>query len=266
MLTTMDVSLHSEWVGVDRWKLHCLVSDGTPRHEYPPVVLVHGLGVSSRHMEPAARHFGPRFRVYAPDLPGYGRSPRPWEVFGVKDLGRILERTLDELGVERAVFVSISFGCQIVVELAAEAPERVAACVLVGPTVDVGARNAPSQVLRLLLDAPQEPLSLMPVIFRDYSAFGVRRGAITLWHALADDVVGKLPRIQAPTLIVRGENDPIVPRSWTSRMLDLLPNGSFTEIPGAAHAANFSHPEELARLTESFLREKKLLAGTSRTP
>lgn len=206
-------------------------------------------------MEPAARHLAPRFPVYAPDLPGYGRSPKPWSVLGVHDLARVLEDVMDAMEIERAVLASISFGCQIVVELAAESPDRVAGCVLVGPTIDVDAADALSQVTRLLLDAPREPHDLMPVIARDYWDFGIRRGAITLWHALSDDVMNKLPRVTAPTLVVRGERDPIVPRSWTDRMAELLPAARSAEIAGAAHAANFSHPGEFAGLIEELVDE-----------
>lgn len=168
---------------------------------------------------------------------------------------------MDELEIERAVLASISFGCQIVIELAAESPERVMGCVLVGPTIDVDAADALSQVSRLLLDAPREPLNLMPVIARDYWDFGIRRGAITLWHALSDDVVDKLPRVTAPTVVVRGERDLIVPRSWTDRVAELLPDARSAEIAGAAHAANFSHPEEFARLIEDLVTETEAERG-----
>lgn len=259
-LRIVEGTLSSKRIRVDPYDLHYLESPEMPQHDHPPVVLVHGLGVSARHMVPLAKHVAPRFKVYAPDLPGYGRSPKPWDVYGVADLAGYLDRFCEAAGIESAVFVSLSFGCQIVMELASVAPDRTAGCVLIGPTLDTDARNAPEQVIRLLLDAPFEPPSLFPVIALDYAAFGLRRGAITLWHALADDVAGKLPGVQAPTLIVRGERDTVVPRTWTDRMLSLLPNAGFSEIPGAAHAANFSHPEEVAVLLERFCAEHGLLS------
>ena len=155
--------------------------------------------------------------------------------------------------IDEAILVSLSFGCQIVVELAARRPELVTAAVLVGPTIDVDARSAPAQVARLLLDGTREPLGLMPVILQDYTAFGLRRGFVTLMHALDHDVVDKLPKMTSPTLVVKGENDPIVPDTWLRHIVDLLPNGSSAVIDGAAHAANFSHPAELADLVRDFV-------------
>jgi pimeloyl-ACP methyl ester carboxylesterase len=218
----------------------------------PPVILVHGLGVSSRHMIPAALHLSPWFRTIAPDLPGYGRSPKPWHVLDVGELANVLEAFMEREEIDEAILLSLSFGCQIVVELAARRPDLVTAAILVGPTIDIEANDAPTQVGRLLVDATREPLALMPVIFQDYTAFGVRRGFVTLMHALEHQVVDKLPLVTSPTLVVKGERDPIVPDSWAEHIVDLLPNGSLAIIEGAAHAANFSHPAELADLVREF--------------
>ncbi|WP_292510847.1 alpha/beta fold hydrolase, partial [Methylobacterium sp.] len=51
-----------------------------------PVILVHGLGMSSRYMIPLARHLAPHFRVYAPDLPGFGLSDKPHRALTVREL------------------------------------------------------------------------------------------------------------------------------------------------------------------------------------
>jgi 2-hydroxy-6-oxonona-2,4-dienedioate hydrolase len=246
--------LENRFVQVDDWLLHVRESTSDPMLDGPPVILVHGLGVSSRHMIPAALHLSPWFRTIAPDLPGYGRSPKPWHVLDVPELTDVLVRFMEREKIDEAILVSLSFGCQIVVELAATRPELVTAAILVGPTIDVDALDAPTQVARLLLDGTREPLGLMPVIFQDYTAFGVRRGFVTLMHALEHNVVDKLPHMTAPTLIVKGERDPIVPDTWAERMLDLLPNGDIAVIEGAAHAANFSHPAELADLVRDFTR------------
>jgi len=245
--------LESRHVQVDDWLLHVRESTNEPMLDAPPVILVHGLGVSSRHMIPAALHLSPWFRTIAPDLPGYGRSPKPWHVLDVAELADVLKAFMERERIDEAILVSLSFGCQIVVELAATRPDLVAAAVLVGPTIDVDAQDAPTQVARLLIDATREPLGLMPVIFQEYSAFGVRRGFVTLMHALDHPVVDKLPFVTSPTLVVKGERDPIVPDSWAQRIVDLLPNGSLAVIGGAAHAANFSHPAELADLVREFV-------------
>ena len=73
---------------------------------------------------------------------------------------------------------------------------------------------------------------------------------------LGDPVETKLVAVQAPTLVVRGSRDPIVPRRWAEEVADGLPRGKLTEVPEAAHAVNYSAPDALARLTLEFLHEK----------
>ena len=106
-----------------------------------PVVAVHGLGVSTRHLMPTLVRVARERPVYAPGLPGFGSSARPPRPLAVPELARIVAEWLTAIGVERAHFVGNSMGCQVIAELAASRPDRVGALVLVGPTVDPGARS-----------------------------------------------------------------------------------------------------------------------------
>jgi pimeloyl-ACP methyl ester carboxylesterase len=72
---------------------------------------------------------------------------------------------------------------------------------------------------------------------------------------LADPVERKLDRLRAPTVVVRGSRDPIVPRGWAREVAALLPDGRLVELPGIGHAAHHAAPGELARITRSLLRE-----------
>ena len=75
-------------------------------------------------------------------------------------------------------------------------------------------------------------------------------------HALADRPEDKLPNIAAPVLVIRGERDATTTRAWARRCAELAPNGRFEPIRGAAHAAHFSHPHEVARLVLAFASER----------
>ena len=104
-----------------------------------PIVLVHGLAVSSLYFVPLAKRLARSFTVLAPDLPGYGRSATPPRPLDVPELARALRAWLDLAGIESAIVLGNSLGCQIAVELALQSPLRVASLVLVGPTMDPGA-------------------------------------------------------------------------------------------------------------------------------
>jgi 2-hydroxy-6-oxonona-2,4-dienedioate hydrolase len=242
------------------WWLH---AGGTPLHARavvpvdghgPPLVLVHGVGVSSRYMVPLARQLGiRRFAVYAPDLPGFGRSGKPRRSLDVPGLADALAAWTDAAGLARPVLVANSFGCQVAVDLAARRPGRVLALVLLGPTVDPGSRGLAPQLLRWLANSPYEPPSLAPVVLRDYLDCGLRRVAVTVVHCLRDRIEDKLPRVTEPTLVVRGERDRLVSQEWAERAARLLPDGRLVVIPGRAHTLNFNAPVEVADVVGDFV-------------
>ena len=224
------------------------------QHDETPIVLVHGLGVSSRYMLPTLRALAFHAPVLAPDLPGYGRSDTPARPLSVRGLANALGEWLDAMQIERATLLGNSMGCQIAVDLAAREPERVCALVLVGPTVDGHARGWVRQGARLALDSALEPPALLGIIALDYAVFGPRRFLATATSALADPIEGKLPFVQAPTLVVRGSRDKIVSQRWAEETAALAPLGRLVVVPGAAHAVNFNAPEPLRAEVLAFLR------------
>ncbi len=247
--------LQSIWTLEGGLRMHTRASVGSAGHLLAPVVCVHGLSVSSRYMVPTALRLAERRRVYVPDQPGFGRSQHPREVLDIPALAEALARRMDALGIGPAVLLGNSLGCQMIAELAVRWPERVVAAILTGPTMDYRAPSMLGQASRLLRDMPHEPVSSLLVQARDYWACGIRRTIGTLRHGLADRIEQKLPLLGAPTLIVRGESDPIAPQRWAEELVALLPCGRLAVVPGAPHAVNYTSPDELAALVLGFLGE-----------
>lgn len=220
-----------------------------------PVVLVHGLGVSSTYFRPLAEQLAGSAEVTAPDLPGWGRSDRTELPLDVESAAEVLAEIIvaEELGAP--ALVANSLGCQFVVELAARRPGLVGGLVLISPTVDPRYRSPVRQASSLGLDWWREPTALWPIILRDYWAMGPRRLIATALLALRDRPEDKLPRIAAPVLVLRGERDAITTREWAERCARLAVDGRFVPIRGAAHAPHFSHPEHVARLVLRFVAE-----------
>jgi pimeloyl-ACP methyl ester carboxylesterase len=105
-----------------------------------------------------------------------------------------------------------------------------------------------------MINSRREERSLARITFADYRAAGLRRAWETVKMALADRIEEKLPYIQAPALVVRGENDPVVPQDWAERVARLLPRGELCVIRDAAHTLNYSAPEQFAAAIRPFLR------------
>jgi pimeloyl-ACP methyl ester carboxylesterase len=156
--------------------------------------------------------------------------------------------------LDRAHLVANSFGCQIVAEFAVRHAAQVGRLVLQGPTVDPAARTMRQQIWRSILNSPNEPKSLGWVSLKDYRAAGLRRAWMTFKLVLADRIEDKLPHIDAPAMVVRGERDPIVPQQWAEEVARLLPRGELRVMPGVGHTINYAAPRQFVDLIRPFLR------------
>jgi 2-hydroxy-6-oxonona-2,4-dienedioate hydrolase len=244
--------LRGFWTHVEGRRIFALSSQG-PASGGPPVVLVHGYGMSSSYMAPIAKRLAAEHTVYAPDLPGHGRSDSPGRPLSIPGLAESLRAWMDAAGIGRAAFLGNSMGCQVIAELAVRHPERIDRLILIGPTVDPAARALGRELPRLLEDGAAERLSLILLVARAYSR-DLRRLHEEMDAVLADRIEEKLPRITAPSLVVRGERDAVAPQAWAEEVASLLGAEAVRVIPGKGHAPNYSAPDELMRILRPFLR------------
>ncbi|MGY1722046.1 alpha/beta fold hydrolase [Blastococcus sp. SYSU DS0533] len=245
---SLGVSLHAR-----TWR-----EDATPGR--PPVVLVHGLGLSSRYLVPLGRRLGALGHdVLAPDLPGFGRSPRPagtrWPAAPtVREQTDQLRCWMDAMGIERAVLVGNSIGVQVAVELAARHPDRVESLVLEGPTPDPEYRSPWKEYPRVLRNMLFEAPSINPVFQAEYATTGMVRMFQQLFRTVDDPIEQRLPLVQAPALVVRGQYDQTLSQPWAEEFTRLLPNGRLVVVDGAAHNAHYTAAPIVGRLVDRFLR------------
>jgi 2-hydroxy-6-oxonona-2,4-dienedioate hydrolase len=250
--------LRDLWTRIEGLRIYARVSEN-PIPDRLPVVLVHGYGVSSRYMIPFARRLAAERPVYAPDLPGHGRSEDPGWTLTVPELAGVLYEWMDAAGLGRMILFGNSMGCQIAVELAMRHPERIDRLILAGPTVDPEARTFLRQLPRFVRDAFAERPSLLFWVAWDYLRAGPRRILREMDVAFADRIEDKLPQISMPSLVLRGERDAIVPQSWAEEVAHGLGGiggigaGRVEVIRGAGHALNYSAADELMRRIRPFL-------------
>jgi pimeloyl-ACP methyl ester carboxylesterase len=249
-------TLESRWINVGDQLFHYRASVNPANRDLSPIILVHGLGVSSRYMMPTAARLAPHRTIYAPDLPGFGLSSKPPRPLNITELADALLSWMELLGIDRAALLANSIGCQIVVDLALRRPDVVRQLVLVSPTVDREARTVFHSFMRLLLDVPRERLSLAFIATLDYLRAGLGRTALTFGYAIQDQIEQRLSGVRQPVLVVRGQHDPVVPGRWAEEVNRLLPAGRLVVIKGAGHAVNHNSPEELSRVVLDFLKRR----------
>ncbi len=221
--------------------------------EGEPVVLVHGLSGSTRWWARNVGVLSEHYRVYLVNLPGFGvgRLARPR--FVLAEASSWLLAWMEAVGLGRAHLVGHSMGGYLCLRLAASRPEVVGRLVLVDPAGMPPDRTLLGHLVPLLQAARHGSPRFLPVLVRD----ALYAGPFTLLRAardlLAEDVRGDLRRIEAPTLLIWGEKDVLIPPSVGDLMLAEIPDSSLLVIEGAGHNPMFDRPDEFDAALLSFL-------------
>jgi 2-hydroxy-6-oxonona-2,4-dienedioate hydrolase len=222
------------------------------------VVLVHGLGISGTYMNMLALELSKKYTVYVPDLPGFGDSSKPPHVLNIPELADALYDWARAANIGTATYLGNSTGCQVIVDFAINYKDMVKAVILQGPTIDPYYRSVPEQLGSFVRNGSREPSTHLLNMIKDYSKCGLRRVIKTFRFALLYETEKYLPEVNVPALVVRGSEDMIISHEWAARAAELLPQGEFKIITGAAHTVNMSMPHELATVTDDFIENLKV--------
>ncbi|HEY1984911.1 MAG TPA: alpha/beta fold hydrolase [Terracidiphilus sp.] len=258
---------HSGNVMVGGHRIHYYVMG--PAHG-KPVVLVHGLGGRSedwRNLSPYLARAG--FRIYTPDLPGYGRSEKPADYsYSIPDEADAVVGFMDAVGLKQVDLGGWSMGGWIVQRLAASHPERVARLMLFdsagiyeAPAWDTRLFTPASSVEMEQLDAllmphpPKVPGFIMADILRVS-----RQDAWVIHRALASMLAGRdatdsiLPTLKMPVLIVWGGEDRITPLTQGEKIHRLVPQSQLEVIPPCGHLAPVQCADQIGPSVTEFLK------------
>ena len=260
--------------------------DTGPR-DAPAVILVHGFGASLDTWEPWARALSARYRVICFDLPGFGLTGAdPTGDYSDARAMTILSDLMVQLSVDRAFLIGNSLGGRIAWNFAALHPQRVSGLVLVSPDGFASpgfAYDKPSKtpfIMRLLpYVAPRgllkanlaaayaRPQALSEMTLSRYRdlllAPGVRRAILQrMGHVILRDPAPTLARIQAPTLLLWGEKDHMIPISNAADYLRDIPHASLVRLPNLGHVPFEEDPVTSLAPVETFLSGLTHSAGS----
>lgn len=220
------------------------------------VVLIHGLSGSSRWWQRNVPALAERYRVVVPDLIGFGRSRCPGPLPAMPAVADLFTRWMDVAQMGRVHLVGHSMGGHLSVHVAARHPERIRRLVL----VDAAGLPRPLTVSALVrfvyeLAPPKQwgDPAFLPVIWGDALTAGPLVVAQGLRNVLRDDVRPLLATIRAPTLVLWGSGDAIVPLEHARIFRETIPGARLALIPGAFHNPMVDRPEEFNRMVNLFL-------------
>ncbi len=249
----------------------------------PAVVLVHGFASSLYTWKDVIPALAAGHDVVALDLPGFGQSDQPADL-SFEDLPRAVLGLMDRLGIGKAALVGNSMGGATVAIVAAENPERVDALVLIdaagfnlGPgdrprvvslaMSGVGSLLARLPGKRLVVEASlrqvfHDASRVTPERLSEYLAAVARPGTFPAIRSLGASsrdreaqVAQSLPRIEARTLVLWGDDDRWIPLGHADRFVAAIPGARKAVVAQCGHMPEEEKPEEVARLLLAFLAE-----------
>ena len=255
--------------------LRVAVRPGTDR-ALPPLLLMNGIGASLEVLQPFVDALDPRRSVIRFDVPGVGGSPRPVVPYMLATFTPLVARLLDRLGHTGQVDVlGLSWGGSLAQQFAMQHRRRCRRLVLAATATGTMMVPARPQVLRRMLtprrhhdpEYAREIAGLLyggtmrteperaAAVLHSYTRMGPRRGyyyqlaATAGWTSLPF-----LRLIRQPTLVVAGDDDPIIPVLNARVMARLIPRARLHVYRGG-HIALITEAHQLAPVIEAFLDE-----------
>jgi poly(3-hydroxyalkanoate) depolymerase len=240
---------------------------------WPPLLLCNGIGVSLELFQPFVDALDPRRPVIRFDMPGIGGSPAPVIPYHLSTLPSLLASLLDELGYAQADVLGISWGGGLAQQFALSRPDRVRRLVLVatGPG-SLMVPGHPRVLLRMITPRRHRDPSYAarvagelyggsaredPLVARDLlhatTRLGPARGYFyQLISTLGWTSLPRLPRLRPPTLILAGDDDPIIPLVNARIMHRLIPRSELHVYHGG-HLELAADAGSLAATVQAFL-------------
>lgn len=231
-----------------------------------PLILMHGWGCDHTTVASIAAIASGTHTVYSVDLPGFGMTPEPPEVWGVEEYTRLIELFADKLGLDSPVLVGHSFGGRISILYSSR---RTADKVVLVDAAGVKPRRSFRYYYKVYSFKLMKRLS--PVLLgakrsatiierrrarsgsSDYNSASPRMRAI-LSRCVNEDLRHVMPRIKAPVLLVWGENDTATPMRDARIMERLIPDAGLVSFPGCGHYSFLDNPAQFTAVLRSFLR------------
>lgn len=250
--------------------------NGTPLHYLdegtgPALVLIHAFPVDSEMFRPQLDGLKGRFRVIAPDLRGFGKTPVTGPVT-IDSFATDVADLLDLLKVERAVVGGVSMGGYVTLGMLRVAAHKVAGVVMMDTQAmadddaarskrEENAQRISKEGLGFYVEAQVPKMiakSSSPSLKGAVEAAMRRQspeGAANALRAMAGRPDGRdmLARFGGKALVIVGEEDEVTPLAKAKQMAELVPGSTLLTVPHAAHFANWERPDEVNRALADFL-------------
>lgn len=232
------------------------------------IVILHGWGLSGSSYLPLRQEFSKLgYRMYTPDLPGFGQTDIPKYPLSLRDYAQFLYEYLNDQRIDPPILIGHSFGGRVALKYNELYPNRVRALILSGTP---GFTPIPKKKLALFIVLAKiggflfqlPPLSLFQDQVRRwyYYVVGAKEffraeGSMrqTFKNIVEEDLVTSMEQVNVPCLLLWAERDVIVPPSIAERMHRVIAGSALVIIPDADHGVPYKQPSEFTLYVKRFL-------------
>ena len=258
-------NIHSKQIKVGKLDIHYFTGG-----QGEPLVVIHGGGGGAGEWLQSVAELSEHYRIYVPDLPGFGRSQMPDGNYGILEFVNFLEDFTHGLGLKRFHLVGHSVGGGIALHYAVKFPHKIAKLVLVN-SMSLGkeialwvsvlsscvfcrslavAAAAVLDAVKWLVNLVYAPLKFMNPFPRAKINLGA---GMAMLQEQAEVLVNQFSQLMIPTLLVWGANDSIVPVSNAYNAARLIPDCQLHVFEGCGHSVYKQKVKEFSHLLTTFL-------------
>lgn len=237
-----------------------------------PVLFLHGLSDSWQSFERVLPHLPRSIRAFALTQRGHGDSSRPQSGYRFRDLAADVAAFMDHLHLDAAVIAGHSMGSSVAQRFAIDYPERTRGLVLVASFASLSKSGVARDLWDSVVSTMEDPVE--PGFVREFQESTLARPVpqafletvveeslklpARVWRAvveanLQDDFSDELDKITAPTLLVWGDEDQMVPRRDQDAQTAAIEGSRLVVYQGVGHAVHWEEPERFASDLSSFV-------------
>jgi pimeloyl-ACP methyl ester carboxylesterase len=230
-----------------------------------PMIMLHGYTDSRRSFDPVLCRLPISVHAIAVSQRGHGDSERPEGGYSARDLAKDVVQLMNRMSISQAVIVGHSMGAAVAQRFAIDYPERTGGLVLaasfftlqnnprvlefwestVGRLEDPIDEGMVQDFQRSTLARPI-PAAFFDTVVRESMKVPARVWKAALFAQMATDFSQELAKIQAPTLLLWGDQDVFVSRRDQEQLLEAIPQSGLTVYAGTGHAPHWEQPERFA--------------------
>lgn len=239
-----------------------------PSPDWPTVVFIHGSGLAKGLWDFQVDALGSHMNTLALDLPGHGESNAP-ALTRVEDLAETVMRFIESQQLPRPISCGLSLGGAIALQMLLDYPQKLAGGILIGTGARLRVHPAIFEAIEkdfkgfadgmgLYGASPKtDPGRLAPL--KEMAAAG-RPETCRLDFRACDrfDVMGRLPEIKRPVMIINGADDPLTPPKYSDYLGQHIAHARQVTIPDSGHMAPVEQPEAVNTGITKFVQTRFL--------